>query len=163
MTKTVLYSFYRPHARRGENGLIFNHLTGEFEKPVARTKQEFKAECDLNNIIKMFQPHEIVSMIQANALAGRYEDLPDDIDYQQAIHLVREAEAAFEALPSKVRDRFGQDATRFLAFTSDPNNIEEMREMGLLKERVTAQTPSVSPSSPAGTPTEPRPGGGSAS
>jgi len=78
-------------------------------------------------------------MIKTNPQYGEFADLPD---YQSALELVRHANEQFNALTSRQRERFGNDPERFLAFTGDPANAEEMAKLGLMKpealERVAA-------------------------
>lgn len=125
-TKT---GFARPHARVSFDGLLFNSQTGEFEKPKTRTKQSFKDECDINNILKQYSATGIVRHIRQEQ--PRYADLPDDVDFQTAMNTVIQAESAFASLPSKVRNRFHNDPAEFLAFMADPKNLEEMYSLGL--------------------------------
>lgn len=128
-----MQSFYRPHKRVTFDNSAPDPKTG---KPVyipSMTKQEFKHECDINNVIKQFKPHHMHQMLVANLASGMYADLPDSVDYQEALHLVEEAKRQFLSVPAKVRERFGQDPAEFLAFTQDPANLEELRALGLAK------------------------------
>ena len=123
-----LYSFYRSHRRVGFDG---SHPdTGEVMPSM--TKQSFKAECDINNIIKSFKQTGMVQHINERAAAGAFLDLPEGIDLQEALNTVAVAEAAFMSLPAKIRDRFGNDPEQFLNFIHDPKNEAEARELGLL-------------------------------
>lgn len=135
MTKAALhkYSFYRPHNRVQVDGSIVDRRTGELVFPPSRTKQSHQAECDINNIIKQFKISGMVTHVNAQMQAGAYQDLPDDMDFQVALETVRLGEVAFATLPSKIRDRFGNDPETFLGFMSNPENEKEARELGLLK------------------------------
>lgn len=136
--------FYRPHGRRGLDGS--DPETGEIPPPL--TKQSFKAECDINNIIKSFSQTGMVTHISERAAKGQYVDLPDSVDFQEALATVEEARTAFMSLPSKIRDRFGSDPEKFLAFLHDPANEAEARALGLLN-------PVAPPPVPVTPPTEP--------
>lgn len=139
MAKEVqLYSFYRPHDRYYSD---IDPQTGEVVDKVSMTKQEFQQECDINNIIKAFQPHTMHALLQHYVAAGRFEDLPDSMDYQQSVNILMEAEKAFQDIPSRVRDRFGNDPARFLAFMADPANEKEARDLGLLKPQAPPTPP----------------------
>lgn len=96
------------------------------------TKQSHKAECDINNILKQYQRTGIITHVQ-NA-RPTYEDLPSNIDFQQAMNTVLEAERAFLALPGKVRAHFDNDPERFLAAFYDPNQLDTLRGFGLVPE-----------------------------
>lgn len=125
------YSFYRPHKRVTADNLYTDPVTGEVTEMPSMAKQEFKFECDINNVIKQFKPHHMAQMLAANLASGAYADLPDDYDFQAALELVKDAEKRFMTIPSKVRERFGHDPAVFLAFASNPDNLAEMRSLGL--------------------------------
>lgn len=148
----AIRTFYRPHKRIQYTGELVDPHTGQVTTPPSMTKQEFVKECDVNNVIKSYSPRAMAAMVAENAARARYEDLPDHIDFQESMNLVRQAEATFMTLPAKVRDRFGQDPTQFLAFLSDPANLEEARKLGLAKP-----APVVPPAPPSPTPSVPTP------
>lgn len=133
MAKDTTRSHYRPHKRVQELGDVLNHATGEYVVLPSMTKQEFQKECDINNIIKHFSVTGMFNHVNARASQGAYEDLPDQVDFQESLNTIRAAEAAFMSLPAKVRDRFGQDPAEFLGFLADPSNLEEARKLGLAK------------------------------
>lgn len=133
-----LYSFYRPHKRFYSD---VNPETGELVDKVSMTKQEFVKECDVNNIIKSFQPGTMHALLQQYAMQGRFEDLPEPLDFQAALEIQMEAERAFMDLPSKVRERFGQDPARFLDFMHNPDNKDEAQSLGLLMPQAPAAEP----------------------
>jgi phage internal scaffolding protein len=155
------WSFYRPHARVVYDGTITNPVTGEITSPPSRAKQEFKDQCDMNNIIKAYRLTGQINHVAANAAQGRYEDLPDEFDLQQSLNVVREADAAFASLPAKLRDRFGNDPAKFLGFLSNPENIDEARRLGIInsvKPESGGNNPPPPPSpSPAAPPPAPEP------
>lgn len=124
-------SFYRPHKRVTFDNLYTDPVTGEVTEMPSMAKQEFQFECDINNVVKQFKPHHMAQMLAANLASGAYSDLPDDYDFQAALELVKDAEARFMTMPSKIRDRFGHDPALFLAFAGNPDNLAEMRSLGL--------------------------------
>lgn len=133
-------SFYRPHKRVSLDG---SHPdTGEFLPSM--TKQSFKEECDINNIIKSFSQTGMITHISERAAQGQYLDLPDSVDFQDALSLVDQARTAFMSLPSKIRDRFDSDPEQFLAFIHDPKNEAEARELGLLNPLPAPSAPPTS-------------------
>lgn len=125
------YSFYRPHKRVVFDNLYTDPVTGEVVEMPSMAKQEFKFECDINNVVKQFKPHHMNQMLAANLASGAYTDLPDDVDFQAALALVQDAEKRFLTMPSVLRERFGHDPAQFLAFASNPDNLSEMRALGL--------------------------------
>lgn len=115
------------------------------------TKQSHKEECDINNILRQYQRTGIISHVQ-NARA-QFLDLPSDADFQQSMHIVMAAQAAFADLPSKVRAHFGNDPAQFLAAFADPGQEQQLREFGLLNPRPESD-PSPSAQDGAGTPSK---------
>lgn len=96
---------------------------------VSRTKQSFKAECDINNILKKYnKTGQLPDMIRANPRYGDFSNVPS---YQEALQIVAHAEEQFAGLPAKVRQEFSNDPSLFLSFASDPQNHNRMVEMGL--------------------------------
>lgn len=124
-------SFYRPHNRVTFDNSLVNRVTGEIEFPPSMAKQEFKAECDINNILKQFSATGMMRHVSAKAAEGMYTDLPDQQDFQESLEIVRTASESFASLPSKVRDRFHNEPHEFLAFMGDPKNSDEIRALGL--------------------------------
>lgn len=152
------YGFFRPHDRMataytGKLPDLDGNLT---VVPEPRTRQEFKDECDINNVIKHYKQTGQITHIAARAQQGTYTDLPDPVDFQDAINLVMEAENAFASLPAKVRDRFGNDPERFLDFMSKPENQDEMISLGLAKDTRPLKPPPSTPEPSASTPPPPK-------
>lgn len=147
----ALRCFYRPHRRVQFHNECIDYKTGEIINPPSRTEQHHKDSCDINLIVKRMKPHEMQQLIARNAAAGMYTDLPDNTDYQTALDTVREAGHAFDSLPSQVRERFGHDPARFLAFATDPANLQALRDFGLAAPSLPAAVPSAPPAAPTPT------------
>lgn len=97
----------------------------------SKTKQSFKKESDINHIMAKYQKTGLVTHI--NEHQAQY-GVATGIDFRTALELVREAQGMFDALPSKIRQKFDNDPSRFLTFVENPDNRDEMALMGLLKE-----------------------------
>lgn len=107
-----------------------------------RTKQSFKDECDINNIMDRFLKTGILEFTQQNQ--PRYGD-STGLEYQDAMLIVANAKSLFNSLPPQLRDRFENDPALFLDFVNDDKNRAEALEMGLLKPEaaaVAAEAPS---------------------
>ncbi len=107
-----------------------------------RTKQSHRDECDINQIMKRFEKSGMIE--HTNNYQGNYGDftrIPES--YQAALELVREADEMFLTLPAKVRLSFNNDPGHFLGFVQNPENIDEMRELGLLPPERPPETPPV--------------------
>lgn len=150
-------SFYREHQRvpfvtKGESMAL----------------QSEKDTCDVNRIMKRYRETG-----QLDHMAKRqpyYADVSDALEYQEALHVVGEAQEAFEALPASLRRRFDNDPAEMLTFLQDPANEDEARELGLLPKKAPERAPDAGPGSgqvPGPVPPEPSPeppqsgGGGS--
>lgn len=96
------------------------------------TKQSFKEECDINNILKSYQRNGIIEHVRT--VQGNYGDFTSATDYHDAMNQVVLAQEMFLTLPAKVRKRFGNDPAEFLDFAQNPENEAQMREMGLLRD-----------------------------
>lgn len=106
--------------------------------------------------------------IKGNPVYGDFASMPS---FQEAFDIVAKAQDQFSKLSAKVRARFGNDPSNFLAFCGNPENKDEMRTMGLLKDHQTAQdaprskgssheTGSPSPSSKVNPTPDPKAAGG---
>ncbi len=148
--KTQIRSFYYPHER---------YYT-EIEGP-SRTKQSFKEECEIKNIIARNQATGLVTHV--NKHGPTYGDSPPYGDFVEAMNLVTDAQSMFEELPSGMRTRFRNDPGIFLEFLEDPANHEELVEMGMATPTPAAEAesapagdkPPAEPVSPAGDTPEP--------
>lgn len=93
------------------------------------THQSFKDECDINFIMKKYI--ETGYLDPSLLKKAEYMDA-QEITFQDAMLIVKQAQSDFDSLPSALRKRFGNDPANFLDFVSDESNVDQMREMGLL-------------------------------
>jgi len=93
-------------------------------------KQSFKKECDINNILALYAKTGLLTPVTKRSPA--FVDVSFVGDYRQAVENVRIADEMFMELPSAVRSEFDNDAAEFLDFCTNPDNEDEMRDMGLL-------------------------------
>lgn len=114
----------------------------DFPEGSVGAKQSFKAECDINRIVKDFSQTGEFTHLALNAPS--WGDVTG-LDFRELLDYVNEAQASFMELPAELRKRFGNDATEFVAFCSDEANRPELERMGLLrdKEGVAASAPPV--------------------
>lgn len=98
----------------------------------SRTKQSFKQECDVNNLLKRYnKTGQLPQYIKENPTYGDFSDVTD---YQEALNTVSKAMLQFEMLPSHVRARFSNSPENFLEFANRPENRKEMVNLGLATE-----------------------------
>lgn len=101
-----------------------------FNKP-SMTQQQFKDDCNINNIIDRYRT---TGALPVSSETGFYGDFsaPELQDYANALSLVEKAESDFNALPSNIRERFGYSPANLLAFMADSKNYEEAVSLGLV-------------------------------
>lgn len=96
----------------------------------SRTKQSFKAECDINTIIARFLRTGILDYAEKHE--AQYGDATG-VDFTEAMQTVAKAQSMFNDLPSALRNRFKNEPALFLDFIHDDKNRDEARKLGLLK------------------------------
>lgn len=123
--------WYQPHKPVDWDGLIADPKTGQLVKEPSLTKQDQADACDVNRIIRQYSATGVWTHVNERAQQGVYADLPGGFEYQDALNIIVQGEAAFESLPASVRERFMNDPARFLDFMADPANQDEAIKMGL--------------------------------
>jgi phage internal scaffolding protein len=108
-----------------------------------RTKQSFKAQCDINSIVAKYNATGAFSHLTSKR--GMYADVSAVPDYRSALDIVAKADAAFNGLSSKVRERFNNDPDRMVAFLRDPSNVDEGVKLGLLVRKEAPPAPPAPP------------------
>lgn len=109
-------------------------------------RQSEKDACDINRILLQYERTGQVPVIQEEAL---YADVSEFGSYQENLHKVMEAEALFMKLPPEVRNRFQNDPGSFLAFASDPANLDELVALKLVEPKKAPVAPAA-PVAPVG-------------
>jgi len=104
--------------------------------------QSQKDEADINTIVRNFG---VTGKLPESVRQPMYGDFTEVYDYRTALEAVRSAEASFMSLPSDLRARLGHDPQAFLEYCANPDNLEEMRKLGLA---IVPPTPPETP--PAG-------------
>lgn len=109
---------------RPSSGIVFDEAS--------RTQQHFKDECDIDRILKKYsETGFLVSPLEPRRPA-KWGDFSSVADYQSAMNRLAGVQEAFEALPSRVRERFRNDPMQMLAFLEDPANKDEAVKLGLV-------------------------------
>lgn len=115
--------------------LPFVHYEDEgisFPEP-SLAKQSFAEECDFNAVLGKWERTGVLEHI--NPVAPQFVDVSNLPDYQAAMNTVISADAAFNALPATVRDRFANDPARLVAFLQSPDNEAEAVKLGLVVDK----------------------------
>lgn len=122
-----------------------------------RTKQEFKDESDINQIMARYM--RTGNLDNVTTRLPQFVDV-DGSDFQQAMLVVAESKSMFQELPANIRTQFENDPGKFLDFVHDPKNRAEMAEMGLLRAGADLGTPppnQAAPTQPTPAPANPSP------
>lgn len=105
----------------------------EFDPDESVTQQQFREEVDINTIVKRFgltgQLPNGVNM----PLSGEFTGVTD---FHEAMNVVRQAEEAFAMLAPEVRERFGNDPGKVVAFLEDVGNRDEAIKLGMIPRPV---------------------------
>ena len=126
-------------------------VTGEkpgikFDQP-SQTLQSFKDDADINCIIALFENTGVLVdptvPVSRTPQFGDYSDMPD---YQTAQNVIVAANNAFSALPSNIRERFGNDPAAYFDFVQSlkegsEDYVEAIR-LGIIDEPLDS-TPKV--------------------
>lgn len=117
------------------------------------TKQSFKDECNINNILARYIKTGVITHV--NNMVPQYGDSPS-LDLLEAYQIVEQAQNSFMALPAVIRAKFDHDPAKFLEFVEDPQNAHLFAEYGLTNapEGEPAPTPENSRKSASRAPDE---------
>ena len=74
-----------------------------------------------------------------------YADFSGITDLSDALHQIKEAQEEFLNVPSEIREKFQNDAGQFFKFASNPDNLGELREMGLANPEQSVAMPTEQP------------------
>jgi phage internal scaffolding protein len=99
-------------------------------------QQHFKEHCDINRIVAQYAKTGLVPQSAATPMA---EDFVGITDYHTAMNVIRRGDEAFSSLSADVREKFKNDAGRFVDFCLDPENLDEVIALGLAPQRAAVE------------------------
>lgn len=99
------------------------------ETSKGRTRQSDLQMSDINTIMAKYQKTGELPTKGREAFFANVSEMPD---FRTALDMVHAAEDAFMSLPASMRARFENDPAKFLDFTTNPANRDELVSMGLL-------------------------------
>ena len=136
--KDNVITFNTPYGQQPPR--CFFHTTGE-----SLTQQHFQEESEINNIIRSYDKNGVIEHInRGNAI---YADFSNVTDFSDALSQINEAKEEFLRIPSDIREQFQNDPGQFFKFASDPNNLDQLVEMGLANPKISEAMPSEESSS----------------
>lgn len=104
-------------------------LEFDAEEEPSRTQQQFREECDINEIVRRFG---LTGELPENFQAPVSGDFTGITDFQSALNAVIEAQEQFDSLPAEVRERFRNDPQQLMDFVADEKNRDEAVKIGLI-------------------------------
>lgn len=123
------------------SALAVSQATAYRETGISQTKI---AEQDDANINKMVDRALKTGVPLQQKFDGSF-GVSEVNDYKEAMDLIASAQQDFEALPSKIRLRFGNRPEQLLEFLGDAKNRAEAEDLGLVSPQQTSSS-----SAPAG-------------
>ncbi|WMC01485.1 internal scaffolding protein [Microvirus D_HF4_320] len=100
------------------------------------TQQHMKDECDINVLVKRYVVTGEMPELTMPPLQGDFLEVPT---YQDALNLMVKANQSFMQQPAEIRARFQNDPARFVDFCSNPDNHDQLRELGLWSKEAYAR------------------------
>ncbi len=100
----------------------------------SRTKQSFRNETDINQIMKRFAKTGMIDPANVSLRKAAFGDFSQMGDFHEMQEKIVKGREAFETLSSEVRERFRNDPGLLLDFLHDENNREEAVRLGLSPE-----------------------------
>lgn len=94
-------------------------------------QQSMADDTDINVLLERFK---ITGQLPGNMVPPSYGDFTGLTDYRSAMDAVLRAQDEFMKLPAAIRQRFANDPQQFLEFAENPDNLPELRKMGLANE-----------------------------
>lgn len=118
------------------------HMT--HNKEASMTRQEFAEECDINALMKRYEGHAIggpglLQHMDPSMFYADFTQLPNTLQEYHAF--MDRAQFSFMSLPAAVRKEFENDATMFVEFAADPENLSQMRTWGLAPPEKAVEAP----------------------
>lgn len=101
-----------------------------FNDEPSRVKQSFAKECNINTIVAKARKRQAIPI---NSETPMFGDFTKAQDFQEMQNQIINARMQFEALDSRIRERFRNDPLELLKFMEDPQNHEEAIKLGLLE------------------------------
>lgn len=122
-----------------------NKIKGIFFENPSLTQQQFKDECDINNIVSRANATGVIPQGSRQPLFGDFSEIPTS--YLGVQEYLKNAQENFLSLPSDLRLQFDNNPASLLDFLSHDENREKAIELGLVaapevhsQETVVAET-----------------------
>lgn len=122
-------SFYQRN-KKGE--VVRRRVQIDFSDEPLLTEQAHAKSADINEIVRRHGintfDRQYVQMLQSGEF--RFDDVSGN-DFHEASVIIAKANQSFGQLPSELRAKFDNDPSQFLDFVQNPDNSEQLIELGL--------------------------------
>lgn len=85
------------------------------------TKQSEADACDINQIVHRYINTGVIEHLREKP--DVFMDLGTQLEFQDALELVRNAQYSFAIMPAEIRGRFDNDPAKFLAFVDENDDF----------------------------------------
>lgn len=103
-------------------------IFGTVNNEESLTQQSDRDETDINIIMERYSKTGMLPQLNMEAMTG---DFSEAVDFRTAQEQILAAREAFLEVPAKLRARFHNDPQEFIDFATDPENLPELRKLGL--------------------------------
>jgi len=131
-SKNVNYKNYTP------SKTVINHSSV--------TRQEFKKDCDINEILKTYK---LTGKLYQTMQNPEYGDFSATQSYIDALDIVHKAEIQFNSLSASLRDRFKNSPAALLDFVNNASEAD-LETIGLIEKTPAAPAAGVPPAGAGG-------------
>jgi len=97
-----------------------------------RTQQQFKDQCNINNILARYEKNGMITHINRNT--PHYDDYSKLKSFKDSLDIVHTTHDLFMSLPPKVRSRFQNDPAELISFMNNEANKDEAIKLGLVSQ-----------------------------
>ena len=111
----------------------------------SRTDPIFHEDLKIQNMIKKY---DTAGYLQTTDRHPQYTDFTGVNDLHSAMETVRNAQEDFQKVPSYIRERFDNDPKLFFEFAKDPENHQELMDLGLAENPNNMQQQAAEESQP---------------
>lgn len=107
---------------------------------VSMTEQSHARDCDINRLVSQYQRSGVLGdpSTYREMVYGNFSEIGS---YHEQMQVMKDAKEKFDALPSNIRDAFGNDPGRLIDAVLDPSQKEKLQALGVFKAPAPAATP----------------------
>jgi phage internal scaffolding protein len=124
----------------GRNREVSFSTSLNFTGDPGRAQQQFKDECDVNNVIARYKVQGL-ARVRSDYARGEFMNLASAPDLHTALNIVAAANETFAALPASLRKEYDNDPAKFVEAVHDSKSRETFEKLGLMKPKASDPLP----------------------